>query len=133
MDRSSQARMLGAIALVVTWLLAGSVASAAGPPLERSVYGSATVTDAAGTTSIRVASGSGGLRLRAVLDPARTYRLRIDGRSADDPINMRLSFDGRLDYRGSPQARDFVRISSTTEFEVLLYSDRPAAYDLATA
>src|SRR5687767_5533285 len=97
--------ILAGVVLLSSWtLFSPSLASAATPTFERSVYGTAIVADAGAVTEIRVTNGSGGLRLRTVLDPAKTYRLTIDGRSAGDPINMRLSFDGRLDYRSSPQA-----------------------------
>lgn len=127
------AKILAVAFSLLLWApLAPPVASAAAPTFERSVYGTATVTENGDRTVVRVESGSGGLRLSTVLDPAKSYRLVVDGRSEGDPINMRLSFDQRLDYRVT-EARDFVRISGTTEFEVLLYSDTPATYQLAAA
>ena len=120
------------LACVATLALAPS-ATAQAPTPERSLYGQPQVTDQAdGSTVVGVAAQPAGVYYRLQLDPARTYRMTIDGTTtAGGRFTLRRrADDGELLYGLAPQGTETFRVTGASEFEMLFFSylDEPASY-----
>ena len=109
------------VSLVLCGLLPAGVAGAAGVPFARAAYNAVETTDHADVTTLRVTERPAGLSYTATLDPAKTYRIRVRGRTSLRGIVMRIRTDDRLRYLRAPNGLYSARVDGATELEILLF------------
>lgn len=105
--------------------VAAPPAAAAVVEWERTPYNQVETSEAAGTITMTAVQRPAGLSFTAELDPTKTYRLRVRGRTDAAGIVMRLRADDRLTYLRAPNGLYSARYTGTSELEVLLFRHYP--------
>jgi hypothetical protein len=115
--------MGGKLVLVVLAVLGlfPAAAAAGDVPFQRAAYNLVDASDAGGITTMTVTARPGGLSYTAELDPTKTYRLRIVGRTAQTGVVMRIRTDDRLQYLRAPNGLYGARVVATKQLEILLF------------
>ena len=116
--------------LCVLGLVTSSVAEAA-VPLATAPYGTPTITSDASGTLIEVtnppASGEGRY-YRAALDPARVYKITVNGERIGSHFNLRIGRDSDYNWHAAPDGVETYRASGTANLELLFYRSENAQY-----
>jgi hypothetical protein len=109
--------------VLLTLLILGAMTDSASADvqLQRLPYNAVEVSDAAAITTMRVTARPGGLQYTAALDPTKTYRLRIRGRTTDNGVVMRIRTDDQVRFRRAPNGLYGARVAGAAELEILLF------------
>lgn len=109
------------VVLVMGGLLAPGVAAAADVPFERAAYNTVATSQQGNVTTMRVTERPAGLSYTATLDPAKTYRIRVVGRTSQRGVVMRIRTDDRLRYLRAPNGLYSARVHGARALEILLF------------
>jgi hypothetical protein len=91
-------------------------------------YGSPYVTSDEGGTLITNQGSSGGLYYRAALDPTKSYMVHFWGKPLAGTFQLVTYRDGSPSYGPVPNGEKTLQIDGTSQFSLLVYSDRDGAY-----
>ena len=112
------AHISSVLAVCVTVLLslaAPASASVIGPQFAAAPYGRADIQASPAETVVRVTDRPGGVSYVASLDPTKTYRVRLRGRTERNGMVLRWRMDDRYVYERAPNGLSTLRVHDTSE------------------
>ena len=96
-------------------------------------YGAVGWTPNAGSVRLSSAATQGGIFFRRQLDPAKTYRLQLDGHAVSGKTTVRVTIgQSGPKWLPAPDGAKHLTVSASDSIEALIYGDAAYAYRLDT-